>query len=468
MLEEKFEFTGAAKQRILKTLGLGVILLIIGIVGLGAKWWGTNDGGHGHGDHALKETSKNLVAQVEHEEEGHEHHIATDVAEHEQGEHAEEAHGHGGHEYSFWTRIKADMWHNNVLFTGIAIIGVFFFAIQFVGWAGWSTLLIRVFLAFGYFLIPAGILMLIGFFVGYHDLFHWTHEGIADPESANYDAIIAGKVGFLNIPFYLFRMIGYFLIWGMMWWFLKRESDKEDLNGGTLYYHRMVRFSAAFLVIFAVTSSTSAWDWVMSIDTHWYSTMFGWYVFASWFVTGLCVITLIVVNLKKAGYLTKVNANHLHNLGLFMFAFSIFWSYIWLSQFLLIWYANIPEESIYFIERFYENFGSYTPVVVLTLLLNFLFPFLFLMTRDAKRQATILQVAAWGIILGHWLDFYMMIMPGTLHENGGLDLGTIFVELGMTMIYASVFIYAVWYGLSKRPLIAKNHPMLDESIHHHI
>lgn len=359
-----------------------------------------------------------------------------------------------------------NFWLNCVIFAGIAIIGVFFYAIQFVAWVGWSAILSRVLLAFGYWLIPAAILMLIGYFAFSHDIFHWTHEGITDKDSPHYDAIIAGKSSYLNPVFFIVRMVLYFALWFMFWVFMKNQADKEDLDGGERPFRKTIQIAAGFLVVFAVTSSTSAWDWVLSIDTHWFSTMFGWYVFASWFVTGLCVITLVVINLKKYGYLPQVNANHLHNLGLFMFAFSVFWTYIWFSQFILIWYANIPEESVKYVEMLMMNDGEYLPMFILNIVINFLFPFLFLMTRDAKRQTVLLQVAAYALIGGHWIDFYLMMMPPTLHENGGLDLGTLFVELGMTLVFAGLFVYTLMFGLSQRPVLAKNHPLLEESLHH--
>jgi len=157
-----------------------------------------------------------------------------------------------------------------------------------------------------------------------------------------------------------------------------------------------------------------------------------------------------------------VNANHIHDLGKFIFAFSVFWTYIWFSQFLLIYYANIPEETIYYVER-WKN-GQYAPLFYLNLIVNFFFPFLVLMTRNAKRHSRFIKVVAPVIIIGHWLDFYLMITPGTLKGNGGFGL----LELGLMFVYSGAFIYVILNQLSKAPLYAKNHPMLEESLHHHI
>jgi Ni/Fe-hydrogenase subunit HybB-like protein len=188
--------------------------------------------------------------------------------------------------------------------------------------------------------------------------------------------------------------------------------------------------------------------------------MFGWYVFASWFVSGLAAITLVTVMLKEMGYLKLVNENHLHDMGKFVFAFSIFWTYIWFSQFLLIYYANIPEETIYFVDRLKSDY--YSKFFFINLIMNFFFPFLVLMTRDAKRKMTMLKIVCTVVLAGHWIDFYLMITPGTLKANGGFG----FLEIGLAMVYLSAFAYVIFNGLTKRGLVAQNHPMLEESIHH--
>jgi hypothetical protein len=236
----------------------------------------------------------------------------------------------------------------------------------------------------------------------------------------------------------------------------------EDNDGSIEHWYTARKLSAIFLIIFAVSSSVSAWDWIMSIDTHWFSTMFGWYMFASWWVTGLSVITLIVVSLKDAGYLKMVNQNHLHDLGKFIFAFSIFWTYIWFGQFLLIYYANIPEETVYFISRM--KTAPYSWIFYTNLILNFVLPFLLLMTRDAKRFSSMLKVVCTIVIIGHWFDFYNMVTPGVMKHDGGIG----FLEIGLGMMFASAFIYVALNSLSKIQLVAKHHPFMEESMNHHI
>ena len=445
MYEEKYIISDKAKKTVFTIIGVGAVLFVIGILGLMTHFF---EGG----SHEAHSELVNEIQLAEHHEAGAHGAVATQSA-HVDG------HGH----YSVWTRLKADFWMVSIFFTVISVIGVFFTAIQYITWAGWSAVIVRIFMSFGYF-IPVGALFIIAtYFIAGHDLFHWTHTDLYAT-----DSILAGKADYLNQPFFIGRMLLYFVLWFGFFLGIRKLSEREDEEGGIKNHDKLIFMSAAFVLVFGVTSSTSAWDWIMSIDTHWFSTMFGWYVFASSFVSGLAALTLVIVLLKQAGYLKIVNSNHLHDMGKFVFAFSIFWSYIWFCQFILYWYSNVPEESVYFIERFFNNGGVYRPIVILTLVINFLFPFLFFMTRDSKRNLTWLKVGSVVILVGHWLDFYQMIMPGILKEHGGLDLGTVFIEGGLTTIFVGIFAAVVMWALAKSNLIAKNHPMLEESVHHHI
>ena len=280
----------------------------------------------------------------------------------------------------------------------------------------------------------AFLLTLGGFYFGGHDIFHWTHEtlyiefledGTPNPK---YDEVIVGKKGYLNTFGFIARMVVYFAIWFGLFLRLRKRSLAEDLEGGDKYWTKMIGVSAFFIVFFGYSSSMASWDWIMSIDPHWYSTLFGWYVFSSWFVSGLAAMTLLIIHLRKQGYLKMINANHMHNMGLFMWGFSIFWTYLWFSQFLLIYYANISEETIYFIERISSDY--YFPIMMFVLIMNFFLPFFLLMTRESKRKTIFLQIVAIIILIGHWFDFYLMITPGILKENGGFGL----LEIGTTLI----------------------------------
>jgi len=417
-LDEKYEFTTEARKRVLMWLFIGVAMFGLGLAML-------IFGGAGH-----------------------------EVA------HGSTAGQHGGGHAPTWTaRLYAVLWHNALFFTGISLIGTFFVAIQYVAWAGWSVTIKRIPEAFSSFLPFTFVAMLIIFLLGGHDIFHWTHADVVA-----HDEILQGKSGYLNTPFFLFRMVLFFGLWYFLWSLLRRNSAKEDLEGGLVYYNKSITTSAVFLLVFGVSTSVVAWDWTMSINPHWYSTLFGWYHFASWWVSGLATITLTVLLLKEKGHLPFVTQNHLHDLGKFMFAFSVFWTYLWVSQFLLIYYANIPEEIIYFKERMHLYDGHYRGLFFFNIIINFLFPFLFLMTRDAKRQTILLKIAAIGLLVGHWLDFYLMIMPGVTKGTSGFG----FLEFGTLTVFASGFIYVISSQISKLGLLAKNHPMLQESLHHDI
>ena len=454
-LDEKYEFSAKAKKNILITLAVGAALLSFGIFGLSQGWFDPShvDGGHAAAEHHASINTSDLLAS-----EGHSDAHGAEV----------EGHGDAGHHGYSWTkRIVTNLWHNNVWFLGISLIGVFFLTVNYLAWAGWNAVFKRVLEAFGYYL-PVAFVLTIGLFLAFsHDIFHWTHEGIMTPGSANYDPIIAAKSWWLSNGFYMGRIVFYFVAWIGVFFLVRKHSLLEDAVGGDFHHYKMVDWSGLFIFLFGITSSTGSWDLIMSIDTHWFSTLFGWYAFASWFVSGLCAIVLIIIYLKEAGYLQLVTAEHLHDLGKFMFAFSIFWTYLFFSQFILYWYANIPEEGVWFIERMFNNMGNYSVLFVLNLIINFLFPFLFFMTRDSKREMTLLKVGAYVLLVGHWIDFYLMITPGTLGEHGGMNVGMLFVELGTTLIFTAIFLWSVLTGLSKAPLYAKNHPMLQESINHH-
>lgn len=440
IIEEKFEFSGTAKRNLLILIAVGVVLLVAGI-------FMNLNGPAGHDEgHASIEAADKMLASVEP--------IQDDA-------HASAEEDHGGSPY--WVkRLMNTLWINSVYFVGLGVIGLFFFAIQYASQAHWSTGFIRIPMAIGAWLPVAGVILIGVFLWANHDLFHWTHSSLYDVNSPDYDAILDGKKAYLNFPFFLGRMIVFIGVWFLFFTQLKKNALAEDLEGGTKRWYKMRSISAWFLVFFAVSSSMSAWDWVMSIDPHWFSTLFGWYVFSSWWVAGLAMITLIVIVLKENGYLSIVDSNHLHDMGKFVFGFSIFWTYLWFSQFMLIYYANIPEETVYFIQRLTTE--QYRPVFYLNLFVNFLFPFLALMTRDAKRQMATLKYVVIIVILGHWMDFYLMVTPGVMQYDGGFG----FMEIGSILIFFGLFFLVVLSNLAKYPLIAKNHPTLEESLHHHI
>jgi hypothetical protein len=375
----------------------------------------------------------------------------------------------------FWT----NYFHNTVFFTGIAFITLFFLAASITAWAGWYVVFKRVWEAISMFLIPGLVLLaiaVVALWAGWHHMYHWS-----DPAEVAKDPILQGKASFLNKGWYTF---GTFIIVGIWIFFalrLRKLSLKEDQNPSTAFgdHKRMRIFAAAFLPIAGFSSAALIWQWLMSIDAHWYSTMFAWYTGASWFVSAMALTIVTIIYLRSKGYFSKVTAEHMHDLGKLLFAFSIFWTYLWFSQFMLIWYANVGEETIYFQHRM-ENY----PVLFYgNLLLNFVLPFFVLMRNDTKRKVGTIVFASLFVFFGHWIDFFLMIKPGAVQNaihaahagHHGADHGVEFMmgftipgllELGTMLGFLALFIYVVFDRLTKAPLTPANDPYLAESEHH--
>ncbi|MEE1884161.1 quinol:cytochrome C oxidoreductase [Pedobacter flavus] len=371
--------------------------------------------------------------------------------------------GYGFSDKSMHERTFANLLLMSYYFACVCMSGAFFLAIQYVAQAGWSASILRVPQAMAKILPLASIILLLVMGLGLytHNLYHhWYAEGLTDPNSENYDKLIAGKSAFLNVPFFMGRQIVFLSIYSFFAVLLAKLSNNEDLEGGLNSYKRSFKNSCIFLVIYGFTTPIFAFDTVMSLEAHWFSTMFGWYNFAAMWVSCLAIIAIIVISLKKAGYMSYVNSSHLHNLGQFIFGFSIFWTYVWFAQFMLIYYANIPEETVYF----YKRFEMYKFWFFLNLILNFLTPVLLLMDRDNKRSENKLLIVSIIVLCGHWVDYYQMIMPGTVEAHNGFGI----LEIGTAVGFVGLFTFTVLNALSKKALVAKNHPFLQESLHHHI
>ncbi len=368
-------------------------------------------------------------------------------------------------------------------FTCVCTAGVMFCAIQYAAQAGWSAAILRIPQAFGK-VLPVAALILIVIVIAGLNITHTVVDGGANhvepylyarwathdlhlKGSGIYDAVIVGKEGFLNKPFFLIRMVGMLGCYSLFGWLLYKYSSNEDEVGGMRFYNKSFLVSCVFLVIFGFTVPLFAFDTVMSLEARWFSTMFGWYNLAGLWVSGLSVMTLVIIYLRKAGYLSWVTENHLHNMGLFMFAFSVFWTYLWFAQFLLTYYANIPEESAYFYRRWEPDFMVW---FWLNIVINFGSPLLILMSRDSKRYVGTLKTMCIILICGHWLDYFQMIAPNTIapHEHWYWKVIS-WIEPGVFIGFAGLFTFLVLNALSKfKSLIPKKHPFLEESLHHHI
>ncbi|MEL6925774.1 MAG: hypothetical protein AAFO94_17140 [Bacteroidota bacterium] len=354
----------------------------------------------------------------------------------------------------------------------------------------------RIWEAYSLFLVVGLVLMsimVIGLWGHMHHIYHW-----ADAEAVATDRILQHKSSFLNPVFYTVGTLGFLGIWSFFAFKIRSLSLAEDNNGGLndFSWHNSIRkWAAAFLPIAAFSSAAMIWQWIMSIDAHWYSTMFAWYTSASWFVAAICLTILTIIYLKTRGYLDQVTDEHIHDLGKFLFAFSIFWTYLWFSQYMLIWYANVGEETIYFKERV----DNYPVLFYGNLLINFVLPFFVLMRNSTKRKYGSIAFVSIVVFFGHWWDFFNMIKPGALHtaleaashadgmhgmadaahggEHGAEMAHAAFtagftipglLELGTFLGFFGLFFYVVFHHLSKASLEAKNDPYLVESVHHHV
>lgn len=351
-------------------------------------------------------------------------------------------------------RIAANLLLNNYYFLSMGLIGLFFVTVHAIAESGWQTSVQRIGEAMSTF-IPVGSVLLLLFFMlgGLHLVYDWTHKD-------HLDAILLKKVAYLNEPFFYIRFFIFVTGWSVLAYYIRKTSLQLGQLGDYKYFNRMRTLSAIFIVFYAISSSVSSWDWIMSIDAHWFSTLFGWYVFMSMLASGMALYILILFVLVKMGYMQHVNNEHIHDLGKYLFGFSIFWAYLWFSQYMLIWYANIPEETIYF----YQRQKHFEGIFFMNLIVNFAVPFLLLMTRKSKRAFTVLAPVAAVVFVGHWIDLYQLIMPGAVGaEKAGIGL----LEIGLTIGFIGMFMLVTLWSLSKAPLIPANHPYYKESKDYH-
>ncbi|MEO1031803.1 MAG: quinol:cytochrome C oxidoreductase [Bacteroidota bacterium] len=447
-----------------------IIMMALGLIGVASGFLSANsvktvedvkvllaNEHHGHGDAHGTESHGNDHAETAHGE----------SASHGEEAHGADSHAEGGHHMSHEEHVLHQI-HNRpyaalyvaaFFFFMIALGVLAFYAIQYAAQAGWSPVLFRVMEGITSYVLPGGLIVLAIAFVADSHLFVWLKEGVTEVGHENYDKLVAGKSGWLNKTGFFIRGLIFLGGWSLYRYFSRKFSIAQDSANDGRNFKKNFRISAAFLVFYIYTESMMSWDWIMSVDPHWFSTLFGWYVFASMFVSGITVIAMITIYLKSKGLLEFVNDSHIHDLAKFMFAISIFWTYLWFSQFMLIWYADIPEEVTYFVTRI----EHYKLPFFGMLAMNFIFPLLLLMNSDYKRIPWFVVMAGIVILCGHYLDVFNMIMPATVVDRWYIGMP----EIGAILLFGGLFLFIVFTALGKAPLLAKGNPFMKESEHFH-
>ncbi len=458
-----YQFSGKLKT-------FSIVLLIIGLLGSGWSLYkgstttledakaaiaAKHDDGHG-ADHG-ESHDKKMSAADDH---------SNNEKVHESNEHKDDHANPDEHAehllHQMQNRPWAALWVSLLFFLGVTLLVLAFYAAQRVAQAGWSIVLFRVMEAITANLLPVSIIMaVIIILTGMHfnHLFVWMGEGVFDKTSENYDAVVAGKAWWLNLPGWMIRGFVYLIGWNLYRWFIRKNSIAEDTATTLKVFKKSYNVSVIFLVFFMLTESMAVWDWIMGLDPHWFSTLFGWYVLATFLVSALTVIAFVTIYLRSKGYLPSVNDSHIHDLAKFMFGFSVFWTYLWFAQFMLIWYADIAEETTYFVMRFNE----YKILFISMVAMNFAFPVLLLLNSDFKSRPWFVIIGGIVILAGHYIDLFVMVMPGTVGESWRFGIP----EISATFLFFGIFIYTVFSSFAKANPLAKGNPFFKESEHFH-
>ena len=342
---------------------------------------------------------------------------------------------------------------NNYYFVSIAIGAAFFIGIQYIAQAGWSAAFKRIPEAMTAYLPFAAVFFLLLFF-GMHSLYHWSHEGIAET-----DELIAHKQPYLNLPFFFIRVIVFFGLWILMTRLIRKISIREDVEGGLSYFYKSEQYSKILIFIIAISFTLFAIDMLMSLEAHWFSTLYAAKSFISAFYHGSTIITLIVIILHRIGHMKMLNNSHLHDFSRYIFMLAIIWGYFNFSQFMLIWYGNIPEETTFFVHRWH---GAFKIMFFANILINWFLPFIVLMPRKTSRSKPVLVPVILILMAGQYMELYYDIWPAVLEDAkfGLLEIGTFVGYLGLFALVTAT-------ALSKANLVPKNHPYLEESVYHH-
>lgn len=347
------------------------------------------------------------------------------------------------------------------MFTGISASSLFFLSIQNVSQAGWPVVVFRVMESIASFLPYAAVflfLILLASYFHLNHIYHWMDPSLVDLNSPNYDKYIDQKsIYWLDANWWIARAALYLSLWSFFSFKLRALSRKLDETSSKEDYWKQYKWSVVYIAVYSVTTAAAAFEWIMSIDPHWYSTLFMWYNMVSYLVCAISIMALISIYLKSENILPNFSRDHQHDLAKFMFGFSMLWTYLWFCQFMLIWYANIPEESAYFWAR-NDMYGWAYYGMLIT---NFLLPLFVLVSSDMKRVKPIVVTMGFIIVLGHFWDFFNQVAPGSVGPFANV-LGL--YEVGAFLMMSGAFIFVVFRTISKtKSMEATGHPMYVES-----
>ena len=339
-----------------------------------------------------------------------------------------------------------------LFFLSLALGGLFFVLIQYASQGGWGIVVRRIGETV-FATLPLMAVLFVPVIFGMHHLYEWSVPGASE-----HDALLRWKAPYLNVPFFLTRAALFFGIWSLMALFYYNLSRRQDATGNVAVSARLRRFAGPAIIVLALTQTFASVDWIMSLTPHWYSTMFGVYFFAGSFVGFIALLSVLAVAMRGSGLLdTVITPEHLHDIGKFLFAFTAFWAYIAFSQFFLVWYANLPEETIFFKARLE---GSWRAASILLMAGHFGVPFLYLMGRDVKRRASTLALGGAWLLIMHFVDLYWQVMP-TLHPEG---IRPSVLDAAAFLAVGGCFIGAVGWLMRRQALVPIRDPRIQESL----
>jgi len=336
--------------------------------------------------------------------------------------------------------------------TTLGLGALFFTMLHHLTGATWSVIIRRIpesLVA----VLPYMAIFFIPVIFGLKELYHWSI-----PEVVANDHLLQAKSGYLNSIFFVIRTAAYFTVWIVLARFLLKYSSLQDSQDGQTMVEKLRKVSAPGMVFYALSVTYAGYDWFMSLDAHWYSTIFGVYIFGGGLLCALAFFSYFLIFLRKRDILSKeVSFEHYHDLGKLLFAFMIFWAYVAFSQYFLIWYANIPEETIWFSHRYGGGWKYFTWILIYG---HFIIPFVVLISRGPKRNLKIMKIMAGWLLVMHWVDLYWITLPNLDHHHAMISWMDITAMLGIGGIFMGIF----WKKFSKNPIVPVGDPRLDESI----